>query len=357
MSQETISPEKKGSILKSLAIAGFIGILALVAWLSIQLVHLFPSAITSLASLAEGVNQYPDTIVESDIEPLPLAISSNTSLLSAGEPLTIEWNQVQSNGSYVFAYKCADGVSISHDTELGQRSIDCDINYNIGSTDELTIAIDSEKNRYSDVAYSISFIENENESPRALGTNTVTVVNTGVSNQEFAFAPEAVEVAAEPTPVVTEVIEETVTPTTPVPEPVEPETSVPTTIEPTPSAAPAAVAPFVDLATTYINSGEIINDAFVPGPVSVQNAGALQFAVKNIGTEVSDGWIYQASLPTGNIYESPIQQVLLPGERAVITIGFPAEPINPHTFTVYTAEDNDINNSNDSFSQLITFAE
>jgi len=360
MSQEIISPEKKGSILKSLAIAGFVGILALVAWLSIQLVHLFPTAITSLASLAEGVNQYPNTIVESDSEPLPLAITSNTSLLSAGEPLTIEWDQVQSNGNYVFAYECADGVSISHDTELGQRSVDCDINYNIGSTDELTIAIDSEKNRYSDVAYSISFVENENESPRALGTNTVTVVNTGVSNQEFAFAPESIEVTTEPTPAVTEVIPEVVIPVVTVPETPEQEVSIPAPAEPTPvttESTPPAVTPFVDLATTYISAGEIIDGAFVPGPVSVQNAGALQFAVKNMGTKTSDGWIYQADLPTGNIYESPIQQVLLPGERAVITIGFPAGAINPHTFTVYTAEDNDLNSTNDSFSRLITFAE
>ena len=53
------SPEKKQSVLKTLAIIGFIGIIIFIAWASVQLVNVLPSAFSSLASLAEGGKPVP----------------------------------------------------------------------------------------------------------------------------------------------------------------------------------------------------------------------------------------------------------------------------------------------------------
>ncbi len=339
------SPEKKGSIMKTLAVAGFIGILMLVAWLSVQLVHLFPSAVTSLASLADGVNQYPGNITEGDTEPLPLNITSDTSLLASGEALTLKWNKVQSAGEYIFAYECVEGVSVSHQSALGNRAIDCATNYNIGPVDTLTMNVESEKNRYSDLAYTVSFLHAGEAAPRAAGKNTVTIVNTDVVSDQFAFSPEVVEVEPEVAPVA----EPAVTP-----EPATPQETVAEVVT-TPVTPTVVVDPYTDLTTSFMSVGEIINNQFVPGPVSTKNAGAVQFAVKNIGTETSGGWTYSISLPNDNTYVSPIQTQLVPGERAIISIGFPASGRNSHVFSVAAAEAGDTELTNNTFRQTVAF--
>lgn len=93
METNNVSTQKKGSILNSLAIAGFIAIVLLLAWLSIQLVQLFPAAFTSLASLAEGVNQSADQLVDEDNQMASLVLSSDTSLINNGEDVTINWSK------------------------------------------------------------------------------------------------------------------------------------------------------------------------------------------------------------------------------------------------------------------------
>lgn len=356
MEQNNVSPEKKDSILKSLAIAGFVGILLLVAWLSIQLVNLFPGALNSLASLAEGVNGYQETVLDLNPEIIPLTVTANTSLLNTGDNMTIEWSKVRSNGSYVFSYECVDGVALSHQSELGERAIDCDSNYNVGDIDSLNVSIESEKNRYADIPYTIAFLRTDDTAPRALGDNVVTVVNTGIATQFTSAATESETVA-----LATEA--EEVTSTTP-------EISTQPVVTPEVTPAPDTfeqefvfTVPVsdpngdVDLGTTFIAMGEIINGAFVTGPVSIENAGAIQFAVQNFGNKTSDDWTYSITLPTGQTYESEDQAALKPNERAVITIGFPAGANNPHAFNVEVDEPTDRNNRNDAFQQFVIFAE
>lgn len=355
--ENNVSPEKKDSILKTLAIAGFIGVLLLVAWLSIQLVHLFPSAFGSLASLAEGVNQYQETVLDTNGETLPLTVTSNTSLLNTGEELTVNWSKVHTAGSYVFSYECIDGVSIQHKTEAGGRSIDCDTNYNIGDINSFTIGIESEKNRYADVPFTLAFLRTEDTSPRAQGGNVVTIVNTDVASQ-FAFnGTDETEATVDTTPDVpstsTEVEPVTPTPTTPAEPAVAQEPFEQEFAYTVPVSSPDG---YTDLATSFIGMGEIINGAYVPGPVSVKNAGAIQFSVKNVGTKTSRDWTYSIALPNGDTYESAEQKELKPNERAVITIGFPAGATTPHTFVVNVDERTDRRSNNDSFNQVVEFA-
>src|SRR6056297_1740752 len=105
METNNVSPSKKDSILKSLAIAGLLAVLLVVAWLAVQLVHIFPGAFNSVASLAESVGQNQETIIDTDQEMGTLTIISNTSLINNGETLGIEWNKVNAKGSYVFSYE------------------------------------------------------------------------------------------------------------------------------------------------------------------------------------------------------------------------------------------------------------
>jgi len=350
METNNVSPAKKDSILKSLAIAGFLAILLIVAWLAIQLVHLFPSAFSSVASLAESVNQYQETIIDTNEEVGKLTMTSNTSLINNGETVDIEWSKVNAIGTYVFSYECIDGVAIEHHSAAGVRPIDCNTNYNVGDITTLTIGIDSEKNRYADVVYDIAFLRTSDTQPRAAGSDTVTVFNTDI-NQQFALSDApASEVVADvidtpAAPVIT-------TPTTPTTNP-----GTPTFTQEFTYAIPVSDPNgYTDLGASYIAVGSVVNRAFVPGAVSQDEAGAVQFAIKNFGTKTSRTWTFSIELPNGNTYQSPTQVALKPNERAVLTIGFPAGAPAIHTFELELDESTDRNSRNDSFTQTVGFA-
>jgi len=350
METNNVSPEKKDSILKSLAIAGFIAVLLVVAWLAIQLVHIFPGAFNSVASLAESVNQNQETIIDTEVEMDTLTLMNNTSLLNTGESVVVEWSKVNANGSYTFAYDCIDGVALEQISETGVRPIACDTNYNVGDTSTLTLGIDSEKNRYADVPYTVSFLRTSDSEPSAIGSDTVTVVNTDINNQ-VAQLPEEDETDSESTDSEPTVSEPNPTGTS------NPTPSTPSFTQEFTYAIPSSNPNgYTDLGATYVGVGAINNQSFVPGIVEVNDNGAIQFTVKNFGTKTSGNWTFSLELPNGGTYESPNQTALKPNERAVLTIGFPTGASNIHTFELSVDESTDRNSRNDSFSQTVGFA-
>lgn len=351
-SENNVSPEKKDSILKSLAIAGFIAVLLIVAWLSIQLVQSFPAALNSLASLAEGVKGYQETVLDTDPELTPLTVTANTSLLNTNDTITINWSDVRAQGTYIFTYECVDGVAVTHNSEIGDRVIECDKNYNIGDVNTISLVMESEKNRYADVKYTISFLRTSEDTPRAQGKNVVTLVNTDINSQYTQESEDSNEIEGELT---TEF--EPTTPTTPTSPSAPTEEPEPTYTQEYVYAIPVSDPNgHIDLSTTFIDMGEIIENKFVVGPVSVKNAGAIQFSVRNIGTKTSNDWTYSVKLPNGETYVSEDQKALKPNERALITIGFPAGAKTPHTFVVEVDTTADKKNSNNEFSKRVTFA-
>jgi hypothetical protein len=352
METNNVSPEKKSSVLNSLAIAGFIGIVLVLAWLSIQLVQLFPNAITSLASLAEGVNQSAVDVDQEEVALDSIIVTSNTSLVNTGETITINWDTKNKRGSYVFAYNCSDGVAVSQVENNTERPLACDTNYNVGDIDELTIAIESEKNRFTDVTYSIGFLSTNDTKPQALGTDIITIINEDVDS--FTLNTDSEELANE------EVIveNEPMNPVTETPAVATPVTQTPVFVQEFTYAIPTSNPNgFTDLATAYIAMGEVISNRFVPGVVASANDGAIQFSIKNFGTKTSDDWTFSVKLPNGATYESSDQEPLKPNERAVLTIGFAAGSDTRHTFEVEVDESSDQNNRNDTFSQRIIFAQ
>lgn len=375
MDKETSESEKKelkkDSILKILAIAGFLGIIIFIAWTSIQLVSVVPSAFSSLASLAESVNDSDNTDEAEDTDEEAsapeiletLVVTSNTLLATAGEPVTINWNTARANGSYVFSYDCADGVAIDLVSETGLQSIQCENNYNLGSVDSATITIDSEKNRYTDIDYNISFLKTDDTQPRATGSAPLTVFNQNISavmtqadNEQESEdnsdvpAPETETPASSTEPTAEPEVEIPVTPT-PSPTPVTTEfTQEYTYAYEIPTSDPNGTT---DLAARYLFVGEIVNNRFVPGAIAEQEAGAIQFEVKNIGTKTSKTWSFTLTLPGDKTYESSAQSPLKPNERAILTVGFSGAEVTSHTFDVTVDVAADRNQRNNDFSQRI----
>lgn len=311
MNQQSDLTQKKERVLKTLAIIGFIGLLLAIAWLSVRLVTLAPSAISSLASLADSVYNFdPEST-----KPVDLIVVANKTIVNNDEPVTISWNEPRPAGTYAFSYECVDGVSLSlRSAGEGIRTLDCGTSYNIGAVNTVDVSINSEKNRFTDVPYTISFIPTGTESPTGTEQISLTVVNASISPVVLVDADEPVDTdTAEPTP------------TTPETGDVPPSTPTPSYemqyVYQLPASDPQG---YTDLAVTLRGVGVLDSaNRFTNSGTLVAGArGAIQFEVKNIGTKTSPTWSYEALLPTGDTYEATQQVALRPNERTVLTIGF-----------------------------------
>lgn len=348
----------KDTILKSLAVLGLLGAIVVIAWSSIKLVRMLPEAFSSLASLAESVslsslsrNDEPDTVL----------ITSNTTLANAGEPVTISWGAPSTAGSFIFTYQCTEGVAIDLQGIDNLKSIACDTAYNIGDVTALTFSVDSEKKRYADVWYSLGFIGTNDTTVRASTTAQLTIINSAIESS-FATSTPDETVVATTTPEVIPTIPE-VTPT--VPEvPREPVVVTPPAVTPVPPTKEPEVTYTIpvsnpngrtDLSARYLGVGVIVNNKFVQKAVQQDQAGALQFEIKNYGTKTSGKWTYTVTFPDKTTYTSDAQVPLKPNERAVLTIGFAATSVRSHTFVVRVHEATDSAPLNDAFQQKVTF--
>lgn len=334
--------------MKSLAIAGFVAIILVIAWSAVQVISFLPSAFTSLASLADGVYEN---------QPVEITLVAEESIVNADEPVTVRWSNVSAAGTFALSYACTDGISLNVVSEAGNQNLDCDTNYNLGDVQETTLSVESEKNRFTDVTYQIGFVPATSETVTVVSEDVLTVVNASISP---ALIVETTDVSDEETDEAT--AEEVVT-----------EEEVEATEEDTPST-PVAPAPevveefvfeipvsnpngFVDLSVTYLGVGRLTSgNAFVPGSdIDNDSRGAFQFEVKNIGTKTSDEWEFTAELPTGGEYDSPEQDPLRPNERSVLTLGFdfPNDDTGIAMFRVAIDEDNDNNRNNDRFDWAV----
>ncbi len=333
---ENFTPEQKQPVVKALAVAGLLGLIIFIAWVAIQIVQVFPSALNSLASIANSVyNHNPKTVEE-------INVTASDTLVNVNSPVTITWNKPVIGGTFSFAYECQDNIVVSLTTpDKTFPLITCNTPYDLGTSTAATLVINSTKERFVDIKYTVSFYRSNATTETAVTTNSLTVVNQLISTVTVATSTEA-EV---PKPTATTTTEVATTPTvTPEPAPVVKPTSPQTTIPKPIASTPAKPKPVVsstptylyatpvsnpngeiDLAVTVIGFGVIKNGTFVKtGLVQQDEPGALQFAVHNIGDKTSSEWSFQTELPTGSTFESEKLSSLKPNERAVLTVEFPA---------------------------------
>lgn len=338
--------QEKGPGLKALAIIGLIAAIALLAWLAVQIVAYAPNGFTSLASLAEGISQYKEAVLTNDNK--ALVITSTIGVIESNKPATITWEKDDQAGTYAFSYSCADGVTVDIVASEGLKNISCDTRYSLGDTDNVTLVIESSKVPETNLSYAISFIRANDIGPIRIGEQTVAIKNEGLA---VAAPVENGEVLGE-SDKNDFVADEIVVPEAPKPtKPVAPVVETPTYTYALPISNPNG---FTDLATRFLNVGDIVNGKFVAGSIERDDTGAFQFEVKNIGTKTSDSWTYTVTLPDGDTYTSPKQAALKPNERAVISLGFDTPDEASHTFVVVVKVE-DKTSSNNSFKKAVTF--
>lgn len=342
----------KDGILKVLAIGGFIGIIIIIAWLGIQLISFMPSAFTSLASLADSVYNY---------KPVEIVVVSNKAVANAGESFTLSWNKPKQDGTFTFTYTCTDGVSVEMRSKLDSiETVTCDEAYDIGAVDTIDLSVNSERNRFTEIPYSIAFIPTKSDEPAATTDKTITVVNAMISPVAVvATTTPDVVITPDPKPVVVAQPEPKPEPVTsaptPVPKPVTPKPVVVSTpIYGIPVSNPKG---FTDVGVRILAIGTINNSSRFVAVNSIDNdaQGAIQFEIKNFGTKTSNLFTYTATLPNGTVYKSPTQTALKPNERIVATIGFEtADMTGVESFEVEVTINGDTNKTNNQFTSKVS---
>lgn len=345
MNSEPFSNKPKG--VKAFILIAFFAIIALIVWLSVQIVAYTPSAFSSLASLAGSISQYREAVFENE----SLSITSNLSTIESGKPATITWKKDSRPGTYTFSYSCVDGSTVEIVSPEGMRTISCDMRYNLGDTDSVSLVVTSTKSEQVNISYAISFMRENDIGPIRIGEQTLAVTPTTALAEA---TPKDGEVLGETDKKETEFVkDEIITPETPKPTtPVVVTQPEPEIIYQIPVSNPNG---FTDLATRFIGTGSIVGNKFVAGTIEREDDGAIQFEVKNIGTKTSESWTYTVTLPDGDTYTSPKQAALKPNERATITIGFATPDKASHTFSVVVKVD-DRTASNNSFKRTVNFS-
>ncbi len=364
---ENVTPEQKQPIIKSLAVAGLIAVIILISWIAIQIVQVFPTAASSLASLANSVYNY-NPAKEATIE-----LSSGQTMITNGEPFALSWKAPKSSGTYAFTYTCTEGTTIDlKTTDTTFVDIACDAAYDLGSSTATELTITTTKHRFTEVTYTIEFFKTNATTPTGTHTGSVTVVNANL----FAEATPATTTTEVITETATTTEAEIIPPQTATTStevvPTEPETEVaapaPTT-NPTPVAAPVAAEPnyiyeiplsqpngSADLLVSFIGVGIIDNNgAYIKtDTITRRTPGALQISVHNIGNKTSEDWSFTATLPGDLEFSSGEQKPLLPNERSLITLTFKeVAETTPQTYAALVTTTADKNTANNSITGSI----
>ena len=343
---QTPTPENEktaSAVLKLLAIIGLVAILALAAWMSIQVIRLAPTAFKTVSSAVSSASISLSSIFsrapENDVE-----FSLSTSTLSSDEPFTIEWDRETENAeiTYLLEYECADGFSLHVVTAGTSTDTICNEPFEFTTVDtSLEIIPVSTSNRFLDVTLTLRALAEDfaTGTPQELANDTVTltVINDNLTDSPATLADNGIGETPETpeTPSQTASVADAPTDTTPAvgaPAPVEPVAPrKPTTVYvPNPRVA---IDPDgrPDLAVTILGTGVVLdvndNDSFFPlKKIPTDQRGAVQFEVENVGNNVSKSWDFTAQLPIEGDddfeFASPKQDPLKPGDKITFTLKF-----------------------------------
>ncbi len=345
--EEQTEPERAAGIfLKLLAIVGLIGLLALAAWLSVQIIRYTPTAVDSLSGVSFSSIFSPGTRGEGEIR---FALESLS--YQSGRPFTLAWE----NGAeivsrdYTFSYSCAPGVSfrVLRGTEV--IDVACDEPFEFSSmANQLVVVPTSESNRYLDTTITLARANDPDTATRT----TLTVVNAQLNDSPDLLVQNGMRDVERPGPGVsepedlTEEIAVPERPSTPTPDVSAPSVTAPTpaptpTPQPTTPRQPVYVpnpaaqsnpAGRPDLAVRIVESGIVTTlggeERFVTlSPIPSDQRAAVRFTVENLGNRTSsDAWYFVATLPiegnTEYTYRSPRQAALGPSDRIEFTLKF-----------------------------------
>lgn len=348
------SPTRE-TFVRLFAIVGLFVLAGFLVWLLVQGIRFFPTAFSSLASIAETVEDYG---TEQE-----LLLELEKTIVNSGDTVTLNWTDMGS-GTYTFAYTCVPGTSLKIKGEGSElRDMSCLESLTLPhDATGLFLSVTGEEQRFSDIPFSLVYTSEQGDTVKKDGR--ITVVNATVGSHTGSQTSTTTPTTpASPNPVPTLPVPPVVNPkpTTEVATPVAPKPTTPTPPLPRPVTTTHTVSyipvsnpqGFTDLRTTYLGVGAFVNGSFVPkATFDLDDTAALRFEVKNGGTKTSDTFTYTLTLPGGMTYTSGTQEPLKPNEKATYTVNFEIDDLKAGNTTVKVEVDTprDTTPTNNDFS-------
>jgi hypothetical protein len=291
-----------------LAAIGFISLLAVFFFVSVQVVRALP---TLSESLSAAVTSVTTRFFEASEETM-LAITLESQRVQSDMPFEFSWNASQKESvDYTLTYECADALSVTLVTKEGERAdMVCGDAY--GFTTEantVTLTPHSPDNRFLDASFKLE----EYSWGEVVGSKIILLT---IENERVEMSGTAT--AVKPTPSMEEI-------------------PAPTLTRPAPKPAPVTIAVplisnpngYTDLEVTILAVGTMDRSGNLT-PTSNElegdKQGGVRFVIKNIGTKTSPVYDFEVKLPTRPAFTySPKQsdkRALMPGERIEYTLGF-----------------------------------
>ncbi|MBI4068311.1 hypothetical protein HY413_02800 [Candidatus Kaiserbacteria bacterium] len=287
----------------------FIIIITIGLWGAISAVRLAPTIFSSISDTFTGTPGIEVSIPSTEVR--------------SGEVFTLSWqDSVHTNGIYTIAYTCTPNVDLQITSNGSSANpLPCDTTFAIPATETSLrlIPILKSGNRAS-VPISIVYIDNDGKQ-QTEGKTSLTVIK-GSSVVAATTTPKTTSVATKPT-----------TGAAPAPKP----TGTP------------------DLAIRLVAMGVIDSQTgmFVQKNVfGSYETVTYKFDVANRGSGRTGSWSFVADLPTNTsqLYQSPMQNPLGPGDHIEFTLNFSA-PVSG-SVVIHVDPTNAVSESNESNNTL-----
>lgn len=261
------------------------------------------------AALLTGISLTPETLT---LEAQPATVPSD-------EHTVFTWDHANKTkeGFYEIRYPCNPEVRLH---KVSGEMIPCDAEFKIDTARSLAVIPASNASSSVSLLVSISFVEKESENKRVTGSTVLSIL------------PKKTEPAPTTTPPKVEAPRPVPATPQPIIQPGTPSTTY------YPSSSGGTVRPPLDpsgvpdlsiqiLATGIVSTTTASTaESFTPKSSVLQGERpAIQFSVKNIGTNESGEWNFNAQIPTsleGGDFTSASQQSLRPGDFVIFTIAF-----------------------------------
>lgn len=328
------SERAAGALVKLLAIIGLFALLALAAWVSVQVIRYTPSVMSSVSGI-NVTSLFRSGTSDSNVSPIEtdsvFAFTLDATEVSTDSPFSLSWDRAASAGNrYALSYSCVDGFGLRVREGLGFINTTCETPYEFSTAADslLVFPISNEK-----AEVTVTFALTELTNNTTIETDLL-VINKEIDNSQVEVSDEAdaADAAHEQAP-------DTQTPpasrpgtTTTTPRPTTPAPTAPTTVYVPNSEVRENPNGDPDLSVEITGTGVMVElggeNIFVAlSEIKQDQRGAVRFVVKNVGDKtMGSGWRFVATLPIEGdenfVYRSERQAALAPADSIEFTLSF-----------------------------------
>jgi hypothetical protein len=284
-----------------------------------------------------------------------LSVSVTDTKVKTGDNLVVNWknNTTDTDGSYMWSFKCVSGVEVLYNSISGLRPVICDTLFPLPSDrNSYSFLVKNANKVPTEVPMSVTFWDKELSAQKFAGSTSITVLPEGYVDAN-SYAPNYANPSTTNTATTTNSNSGTKTTTST-------SGSTYTGNTNTSGSYGNTNTGIADLRVSLYKIGRTTSDGGFQETTSFaeNDRVTVRFNVSNIGTARSGTWSLTANLPTktvnDKVFNSGAQPALNPGDSFELTISF--DTFDPNgKFVQITMSAYDTNQSNNSLSIPVSF--